>query len=61
MKTWQAFVMCITVLTGGMLFAAYNINAPYTTFASTVGIVFGMYTGKRLWQKKVEFHDETID
>jgi uncharacterized membrane protein YfcA len=61
MKTWQAFVMCIAVLTAGFVFATYKQHAPYTTLASAVGIVFAAYAGKRLWQKKEEFNRETVD
>lgn len=59
MRTWQAFVMCIALLTAGFVFTTYNIGAPYATYAGTIGIVFGAYAGKRLLQKKEEF-SETV-
>ena len=61
MKTWQAFVMCMALLTAGFVFTTYSASAPYTTYAGTIGIVFAAYAGKRLMQKKGEFNRETVD
>lgn len=59
MKTWQAFVMCIALLTAGFVFTTYNMNAPYIAYSGAVGMVFTAYAGKRLLQKKDEF-SETV-
>ena len=61
MKTWQAFVMCMALLTAGFVYTTCNATAPYATYAGTIGIVFGAYSGKRLWQKRKEFNEETVD
>jgi len=55
MRTYQAFILCVAVLTAGFIWASFFTEAPYTTFAGTLGLVFGAYAGKRLLQKKEDF------
>ena len=52
--------MCVAVLAAGFIWATFLKDAPYTTFAGTLGLVFAAYTGKRLLQKKEEF-SERVD
>ena len=58
MKTYQAFLLSVAVLVAGFLFATFFHDAPYATFAGTLGLVFAAYSGKRLLQKKEEFIDK---
>ena len=57
MRTHQAFRLCVAVLAAGFIWATFFTDAPYTTFASTLGLVFGAYTGKRLLQKMESFNE----
>ena len=47
--------MCVAVLVAGFIWATFFTDAPYTTFAGTLGLVFTAYAGKRLLQKKEGF------
>ena len=47
--------MCVAVLTAGFIWASFFTDAPYVTFASTLGLVFTGYACKRLMQKKEGF------
>jgi len=58
MRTYQAFLLTVAVLSAGFILAAFVPAAPYVTFAGTISLVFGGYTGKRLLQKKSEFLDQ---
>ena len=55
MRTYQAFILCVAVLAAGFIWATFFTDAPYVTFAGTLGLVFGAYAGKRLLQKKEGF------
>ena len=55
MRTHQAFLLCVAVLAAGFIWATFLKDAPYVTFAGTLGLVFGAYAGKRLLQKKEGF------
>ena len=58
MRTYQAFLLCLTALTGGFIWTTFYPVAPYVAFSGTVGLVFGAYAGKRLLQKKEEFVEQ---
>ena len=58
MRTYQAFILCVAVLTAGFIWASFFTEAPYITFASTLGLVFGGYASKRLIQKRPAFKEE---
>jgi hypothetical protein len=52
-KTWQALLIYLGLMTGGYIWATFWESAPFLAFATQLTIGFLGYTGKRLWQKKI--------
>jgi hypothetical protein len=50
-NTSRGFLITIILLFVGFIWASIKPAAPYATFASTVGLIFGALAGKRLAQK----------
>ena len=50
-NTSRGFVLTLALLFIGFIWTSFIPEAPYTTFAGTVGLVFGAVAGKRLAQK----------
>lgn len=55
-NTSKAFIITLFLLFAGFLWTSFFANAPYSTFATTIGLVFGANAGKRLMQKRKEFN-----
>jgi len=49
--TSKAFCLTLALLFAGFIWASFIPEAPYVTFAGTVGLAFGALAGKRLAQK----------
>ena len=50
-NTSRGFCLTLALLFIGFIWTAFIPEAPYTTFAGTVGLAFGALAGKRLAQK----------
>lgn len=55
-RTTWAFLIWAFLLTGGFVFTGFKPTAQFETFAMWLTIGVGLYTGKRLFQKKAEFN-----
>jgi len=55
LRTTHAVLIAIGLLTASYVWATFFPTAPFQAFATTLGLVFGAYAGKRLLQKKEEF------
>jgi len=57
-RSWHAFVMCITLLTCGFVLTIFYPKAPFVTYSAHLVGALGLYLGKRLIQKKEEYHND---
>jgi hypothetical protein len=57
MRTWQAFILALVAVTGGLVWASFYPNAPYTIFAPTILGLFTGYGTKRLLEKQEKFQN----
>lgn len=57
LKSSVAFVIWYLGIIGGLVFTGFKPAAQYMTFAlfSTMGL--GLYIGKRLFQKRIDFNN----
>ena len=58
-KSWQAFLIWAALLTGAFIYTGFKPDAQFGNFATWLTLGLGMYTGKRLFQKRVDFNNET--
>lgn len=56
--TTKGFLITTALLFAGFIWTTFYQSAPYTTLATTLGIVFGALAGKRLIQKREAFKNE---
>jgi len=50
-NTSRGFCLTLALLFIGFIWTSFQPQAPYVTFAGTVGLAFGALAGKRLAQK----------
>lgn len=59
-KTWQAFLIWAALLTGAYVFTGFKESAQFGNYATWLTLGLTAYTGKRLLQKRVDFHDNEV-
>lgn len=57
-RSWHAFVMCITLLTAGFILATFYPKAPFVVYSAHLVGALGLYLAKRTIQKKSDYRDK---